>query len=237
MPTACKRRLILVGILAGIWLATSACSCGELIESAIGTPVPVAYRATELAAEQLTATKPSQPSPTPSATPRPTMLIPTKPPEPTLSAQLADKFVIPSEPDKEFVIEITEAELAELLASEMFEAQGVTIKDIRVTLTSNEMLLAFEAKHQETGLDVGLTVRGVPKIVDGAPYFEIRDMALDESVKGIKRLLLKAAIDKVIEQYTTSEGVPLPFDIPTDKVDIQDIQLTPGKITIRGRTR
>ena len=128
---------------------------------------------------------------------------------------------------------MTQQELNHDLAGRAFEEQGVVVSDIRVVLTDREVICSLQGRHRESGLHAGLAIRGVPRAVDGAAYFKVNDIALDRSLSGFKRLIVKAAIDKAIEQNATPDGVP----IPIDGVAILDIELTDGAIRVTGRTR
>lgn len=236
------KRLVLATVLIGAWLATSACSCSSLVETLSKRPTQTTVRRSKATLSRPTqAAKRKESSPTArviaktraTATPRPTLLIPTKPPPKAPSPQPAGGFAIPAKSNQEFTLNLTEAQLNEHLADQVFEQQGVTVQDIRVTLTASEIIATLRAAHEESKLNMGLTVRGVPAVAEGTAYVKINDIALDDSVSGFTRLVAKAAIEQAIEQYSTPLGIP----IPIERVEILDIQLMPGRIVIVGRTR
>jgi hypothetical protein len=142
-------------------------------------------------------------------------------------------FGAPVAADTPFTIVATQAELNAYLAGNTFQQQGLTLRDVQVTITAKEVSAHAQVSQPETGINAGMTVRGVPTAVNGAAYFKINDVTLDPSVGGLTRLMAKAAIDRAIKQYSSAYGVP----IPTAGVDVREILLQPGQITISGRTR
>lgn len=126
---------------------------------------------------------------------------------------------------------MTETELNDYLAGKVYEAQGIKIEEIQVSLLEQELLGTFRATQQQTGLSVGLSVRGVPSVAAGKAYFKVNDVALDSSVKGLARLLARAAIEEAIKQYSTPHGIP----IPIEGVEFESIELSRGRLFIAGR--
>ena len=159
------------------------------------------------------------------------MLIPTVPPEPTATS--GGLAALPTEPDTQFTIELTQAEINEYLKGETFQDGPVTVKDARIVLTPNQVVCSFLATDQESGLSADLTVRGVPMVSEGMAYFKIEDITLGESVRGIARLIAKALIARAMREHSTPLGIP----IPIEEVQFQEIRLMPGKIVVIGRTR
>lgn len=212
------RRLVSVIVIVGVLALVSGCACGNAL-SRLGLASPTAT--------------PSPPPPTatpfPTLTPTPaaTLLVPTRPQE-------GDGLnAIPSEPDTPFTVELTEQEINDYLAEREFAQSGVTVRDVQVTVTDDALIAHFQARQAESGLSGGVTVRGVPQAVDGQIYFQVEDVTLDESIGGFARMLARAAIDQAIRQYSDAGGIP----IPIQNVEVQDIDLDPGAITVTGRTR
>ena len=215
----------MVGLVLCLWVASVGCSCGTFLGSA---SEPEAEAAAVLASPTAS---PSQ-VPSPSPTRRPTAVIPASPT--TESTPRPDGLLsIPAEPNKDFVLDATEEEVNRSLAGRTFEEQGMVISDVRVVLTAREVICAFQARHSELGLHTGLTIRGMPRVVNGIAHFEVNDVALDRSLSGLRRLIAKAAIEEAIERYSTDHGIP----IPAENVRIRDIHMTDGAIRVTGRTR
>jgi hypothetical protein len=220
--------MILLAALAALWLATSACSCSGLLGNA--RPKPTA-RPTEVAiirtAEPEAAAEPTS-TPAPTASTAPTLapeLDPTS--EPGILAGL------PSEADQPFTLEFTEEKLNEYLAGQTYGAQGVTVKDITVVLTGEEILCTFHASELRTGLNAGITVHAVPVVVDGAVYVQVDEVILDDSVKGLARTLAKGAIEQAVKRYSTPQGIP----VPIQGMDVEKVELMTGRMIVTGRTR
>jgi len=220
-----KRRPLLIGLCLVLWLGTSACSCSGILDN------PRSARESETSqAVVMVATSTS----TPTSPPRATPVAPTKAPPRAEPTPVSDGLpTIPAEPDTPFVIEMTQDQVNEYLTGATFEEQGVRITDLKVVLTSPAVIGSFQAWQEEWGLGVGITVRGVPTASEGMAYFKVDDVTLDDSLKGFNRLIAKATIQSAIKQYSTPLGIP----IPIDEVEVQKIELMPGRITIVGRTR
>lgn len=247
--TQLRRGATFVWLLLSLCVAVAASSCGlvrsvrERLLPRVVTPIamltvqPNPLRITPLA----TLPPPTvAPSPLPTLKPLPTALptstlavspslVPKNQPSPT-SVELVS---IPDKPNTPFTIELTEAQINNYLAGKTFEQQGLTVSNVRVTLPGNEMIITCQAKHQESGLSMGLTARGVPVVVDGQVYAKVNNVTLDQSVSGFARLIAQAAIDTALKQYSTANGIL----IPTEGITVQEIRLAAGKMTIVGRTR
>lgn len=244
-----RRGAALVWLLLSLCVAMAASSCGlvrsvrERLLPRASTPIamlktqPNPLRLTPLA----TLPPPTAiPSPLPTLKPLSTAL-PT--PIPTASPSVASKgqpsptpaelISISDKSNMPFTTELTEAQINDYLAGKTFDQQGLTISNVRVTLPGAEMIIVCQAKHQGSGLSMGLTARGVPVIVNGQVYAKINNVTLDQSVSGFARLIAQAAIDAALKQYSTANGIP----IPTEGVTVQEVRLAAGKMTIVGRTR
>lgn len=218
------RRLSSVVVLLGVLVLASGCACGNAL-SRLGlagrptdTPTPTPPTAT--------------PTPVPTPTPAATILVPTRPQE-------GDGIgAIPDEPDTPFTIELTQQEINEYLAGEEYNQSGVVIRDVQVTVTDDALIARFNASQVESGLSGGVTVRGVPQVVDGQLYFRVDDVTLDESIGGFARMLARAAIDQAIRQYSTDDGIPVPVNVvPNANIEVEKVELDPGVLTVTGRTQ
>ena len=213
------RSAVLLGILLASWLATSACSCGSVVQNLSGRAVPRDDQASSVQSAEV-------PSALPLATPT---LVPTAEATPASGNASA----VPAEPNRSFTLELTEAQIAQELAGQIFEQQGFQARDVHVLLTTDEIICSFRAAHLESGLSTGITVRGVPVVEGGAAYLRVNDIALDKSLSGFARLVARGIIEQAIKQYSTPQGIP----IPTESIEVGSVQLLSGKIIITGRTR
>ena len=216
-----KRWWLLILVALVFWLIGSFCSCSRLMSilqgprrEATTAPVAVAW---------------------PSPVPTPTPLTPATPTLPGPTPGLEDRLTAPSEPNTEFEIEMTQKEINDYLRGQTFEQEGVTIENVDVTVTEREIIAHLRATHHDTGLSAGLKALGVPKVVDNQLYVEISNLSLDESVTGFARLIAQALIGTLVEESSTSYGVPIP--LPEENADITDVTLLPGAIRVVGRTR
>ena len=132
---------------------------------------------------------------------------------------------------------MTEQEINDYLAEREFNQSGVIIRDVRVTVTDDALIAAFSASQVESGLSGGVTVRGVPQVADGQIYFRVDDVTLDESIGGFARMLARAAIDQAIRQYSTDDGIPVPINVADTNIEVEEVELDPGVLTLTGRTQ
>jgi len=248
------KRSILIAILLGAWMATCACSCDDglrkvILKESQATATTAPRSAT--ASTQLLATQPAQqalqpthtttreatiasPKMVPStqtATPlqvKPTLLVPTAPPVASVQG-----FTLPSTANTPFELEATQQEINDYLAGEAFDQQGLAVRDVQVTITASELICTLTGTHHETGITMGIAVRGVPTIVAGDLYMDVQDVALDDSVKGLVRIFAQAAIEEAIKQNSDAHGIL----VPIEDVAFESISLAPGVISVTGRTR
>lgn len=241
-----KRSLAII-ILLGLWLATCACSCDDglrravLRDKALSPTATVAQPSATTASQRL-ATPPKvevKPSPTtmhqvvtPTHRAVPTML-PTLP-MPTVPAVASVKgFTLPGTANTPFELTATQQEINEYLAGETFEQQGLSVRDVQVTITASELIADLTGTQQDTGITLGLTVRGAPTVIDGALYVDVEDVTLDDSVKGLVRIFAQAAIEEAIKKNSGAHGI----EVPVEDVILESVSLAPGVITVTGRTR
>jgi|YNPNPStandDraft_1061719.scaffolds.fasta_scaffold36917_2 hypothetical protein len=215
------RRAWLWGVLLVIYMAVSACSCGNLLAKRQGqrpSPTPkVAAKGAEVTLA-------------PSITPKATLPVPTKAPSAAPGSGLA---AIPKEPNKDFTVVWSEQEINEYLADQVFTDQGVSVRDARLTLTPDLAIAQFTATQKDTGLTIGLTVQGTFVVADGKAYLRVENVSLDPSVTGFTRTIAKSLIEQILQQMSQPQGIP----IPVDNIIFQEIRLGQGQITIVGRTR
>ncbi len=191
-------------VLVITFLMTTACSCGNLIQRAAGLlGVPGERTAVPL-----------------SSTPRPETAAPAK-------------IEIPGEPGQEFVIELTEEQVNELLVGRAFEQAGIAIEDAGVTITPEEIQAAFRVAQLEQSLDVKVTIRGKLVAHESRAYLHVDGLELDRSVPKLARNIVSTALERTIQEISTPYGIP----IPNDRFDVLNIQQEHGRLRLTGRTR
>ncbi len=155
----------------------------------------------------------------------------------TIPAQRIDSLAdLPADPGTTFEVPVTEAELNERMRDEVVEREGVTVTSPRVTLAEGEILGAVMVAHEATGVSVQVSFRGQPRVVDGEVLFAVEDVTLDDSVRGVARLLVQGVIDQALAQVGAAEGITLPLE-GLDSIEILDVRVEPGLLIVTGRTR
>jgi hypothetical protein len=167
----------------------------------------------------------------------PATLVPTITPQPTQVVQLPDAtvdglFLLPATSGTSFTMEATADQINEHLAGQVYEQDGMSVKEIWVVLTDEEVIAQGQGAYQPLGLSAGITARGAPVVSEGQVYLQVKGVTLDSSMPAFTRLLVKAAIEQGLKQYST----PLGIEIPVEDADISSVDLQPGKIIITGRT-
>jgi hypothetical protein len=236
-----RKRILLLGLLALVWLATSACACSDLL-APLGerdsTPQPTAtptrglltqpQRELSATAQHRTATLTRTPRRTPTATPT---RSPSRTSAPAPTSEQVDG--IPSTPNTAFDVILTEEQVNDYVAGQVVSEGGVQVSDAQVTLADGEALVHLSAYHEASNLRLGLTVRGAPVVYEGGLYVRVDDVTLDDSVRGLARLLARTVIDAALAQYTGEHGIA----IPIEQVTLESVDVTPGQVRIVGRTR
>ena len=177
--------------------------------------------------------------PTATATISAPMATSTRTPAPTATtaplpaAQGLSGLVLPDNPDQDFTIVATQAEINDELRGQIFEMEGLSLRDVDVILSSGEIIADLQGTYSELGISAGVRVRGVPSAVMGQAYVEIVEVTLDRSVPGLVRLAAQRMIQDAIEQNSTEHGIA----IPVEGVEVVSIQVDPQLLTIEGRTR
>lgn len=225
-----RKKYLLIGLLLLTWLVTSACSCSGLLRrtSRLGRTL-VAPTATPTAApssEKRTATP--LPTFTATATTSPAEAAPSP-----MGTAPVTPLALPESSDQPVDIRLTQQEINDYLLGQTFEQQGVAVSDIEVRIDAERITATFHVAHAESGMSGGVTVYGVPRVVDGQLYVEIQDFALDKSVSGFKRIVANSLIKAALEEYSTSHGIP----VPVSDLTFETVQLMPGAIRVTGRTR
>ena len=215
---------------------------GQPGDKEVATPTPVSQP--EDVAAQATATPilatdtpvPAAPTEEPSATPQhatATPLPPTPtapPPAPTVS--LAERFTVPGEAGEPFVIEATEAEINAFLAEQPVQQEGLDIQEVQIVLNEGLAVIELRLTHVETGINTGLTLRGVPQVVDGVVHAKVTTFEVDDTLSGFARLIVRSLVQTFLDSYDTEAGIP----VPTEGVLIESVDLLQGAIRITGKT-
>ena len=210
-----SEKTVLLILVVSLWLATSACSCGNMLRQAIGG------RSSRVSGGVPEA---AQTSPTPTQAVTSTLLVPSK------EAAPREPIVIPSEPGVPFRLELDQQQINDYLADKTYSEVGVQASEIRLTLLEGRLLCEARVRHKESGIQAVLTIRGQPNVVDGQIYFLVEDVDLGNSLKGFSRLVVKGMIDEAIDQYSTAQGIPLPLG----PFVWEEIQVTTGRLFVAG---
>jgi len=214
--TRSTRRVLLVSLIVGLVIISSACSCSNLFEKiGLGGRAPETGETTGTRTAATTA---------PSPTPPPTEI-------PVVTGQGLDS--IPSESGAEFTITATEAEINAYIADQELSQQGVEVRDIKVYLRDGELACDVKVKYEEMGLDLGLTVFGTLDTYEGDIYAIIDQVELDDSVSGLVKLMAQKVIEQALADYSGEHGIQIPIEGYT----FDSVELRSGLITISGRTK
>jgi hypothetical protein len=141
--------------------------------------------------------------------------------------------ILPSGADQPFVIELTEADVNRFLNDQAFSQEGLAVEDVRVTLTQGEVIATLFASHSQTGLSGEMTLRGEPVVSDGQVYVKIKSVSLGPSFSGFTRLIAQQMIEQAIKQADSGAGIAVPME---DMV-VESVEVVPGKMIVRGRTK
>ncbi|HHX64963.1 MAG TPA: hypothetical protein GX702_08770 [Chloroflexi bacterium] len=203
-----RKRLALIAGFIALWVALSACSCGTVVDGL---------------QSRLQST----------ATPSPTIAIVTRTPVPVPTIDREILPEIPDQPGGQFILDLTEDELAERLSGQTFSNQQVKVRDVSVRLTPEQIVVTLEATQTDLGVALDVTLRGRPVVVDQTVYLQVDSVDLDGPLPGFARSIARAAIENLIAGYATPQGIP----IPVQEVDVHEVELMDGAIRIIGQRR
>lgn len=202
-----RSRLALATIAVLTWVSATACQCGGALGGLVGARTPTAQ---------------------PVATaPLPTLGAPTVAAVPGAGLQL------PPGSDQPFVIEMTESDLNGYLADMAVTQEGLTVSEPRAIFGQGQVSASFLVDHAESGVSGEITVFGAPQVVQGQVFIKVTGYELGPSFTGFTRLVALALIKDALKQYETGDGIP----VPVEGMLVERVEVTPGKMTVWGRTR
>lgn len=165
----------------------------------------------------------------PTATLAPARPLPTLAPTMTIIAELA----LPTGADQPFAVELTEADVNGYLNAQAFGQEGLEVRDVRVTLARGEIIATLFANHAQSGLSGEVTLLGEPLVSDGQVYVKIKSISLGPSFSGFTRLIAQRMIEQAIKQADSGAGIA----IPIEEMIVESVEVAPGKMIVRGRTK
>ncbi|NLT74006.1 MAG: hypothetical protein GXX94_07395 [Chloroflexi bacterium] len=156
---------------------------------------------------------PSRATPYPTLTPRPQADSPTS--------------LAPST----FRVELSESDISALVGEEGLSRDGLQVRNLRVTITEQQVIARFDAAHASSGLSGEMTVIGVPQVVDGKLYLQVIDFSLGSSFSGFTRLIANALVESVLASYNTGDGIPVPIEGVNE---VTSVELLAGRMVVTG---
>lgn len=145
---------------------------------------------------------------------------------------LAD-LTLPAKPDQPFVLELSEADLNGYLNAQTLAQEGLEVHDVQVTLVQGQVIATFFASHAQSGLSGEITLYGAPHVQDGQVYVRMQSVSLGPSFTGFTRLIAQRLIEEALKQADTGAGIP----VPIEGMVVEAVEVLPGKMIVRGRTR
>jgi len=186
------RRILLVCVALCLWMAISACSCGNALSRLTRPTVTIPTLAPTRQMDRVQKPPTLPPTPPPTTRPRQAGQAATETP--------STEQLLPNDLDRSVDMQVTEDQLNKYLAEQSFSAEGAEIEDIQATITAEDVIVTFAAKYEPLNLNAGVTVKGIPVVVDGQAYIQIQDIALDSSVPALTRMLAQVAIEQALAQ-------------------------------------
>jgi len=156
-------------------------------------------------------------------------IVPTIIPKPKV---VVTPFIIPSKSGTAFEGEFSEEELNVLLKQEIAKEAGDYVSDIQVSITTEALIATVQVSASDLNIKFGVTVTGIPVVVAGKVYLKVTQVTLDDKLTGWTRLTAKSLVQSAIDQYSGVNGIP----IDITGVQIDEVQLRPGKLYVRGKT-
>jgi hypothetical protein len=156
-------------------------------------------------------------------------VVPTITPKPTV---VVTPFVVPQKSGTAFEGEFSEEQLNSFLKDEIAKEAGDYVSDIQVSITSEAILATVQINASDLNIKFGVTVAGIPVVVEGKVYLKVTQITLDDKLSGWTRLTAKSLVQSMIDKYAGANGIPI--DIKGIRID--EVELRPGKLYIKGKT-
>lgn len=156
-------------------------------------------------------------------------IVPTITPKPRV---IVTPFIIPSKSGTAFEGEFSEEELNGLIKNEIAKEAGDYVSDIQVIITTEALIATVQVSAIDLNIKFGVMVTGIPVVVAGKVYLKVTQVTLDDKLTGWTRLTAKSLVQSAIDQYSGVNGIP----IDITGVQIDEVQLRPGKLYVRGKT-
>jgi hypothetical protein len=141
-------------------------------------------------------------------------------------------FILPSISGTAFEGEFSEDEINALFKKEIAQEAGNYVSDVQVSITSEALIATVQISASDLNIKFGVTVSGIPVVVAGKVYLKITQVTLDDKLSGWTRLTAKSLVQSMIDKYSGANGIP----IDIQGVQIDEVQLRPGKLYVRGKT-
>lgn len=209
-----RKRWFTVLLLTLAFLLTTACSCTDFI-AGLGKP------------SQNNATVESTKNTRTQTAAKTT--VPTQSPKPKVSTT---PFEIPSKPGTAFEGEFSEQDLYDLMKEQITKVAGDYVTDVEVSITTEALNATVQMSASDLNIKFGVTISGVPVVVAGKVYLKVTQITLDDTLSGWTRLTAKSLVQSMIDQYSGENGIP----IDIEGIQIDEVQLRPGKLYVRGKT-
>lgn len=154
--------------------------------------------------------------------------VPTITPKPQV---VVTPFAIPSKSGTVFEGEFSEEELNGLIKNEIAKEAGDYVSDIQVSITTEALIATVQVSASDLNIVFGVTVTGIPVVIAGKVYLKVTEVTLDDKLTGWTRLTAKSLVQSAIDKYSGVNGIP----IDITGVQIDEVQLRPGKLYVRGK--
>jgi hypothetical protein len=156
-------------------------------------------------------------------------IVPTVTPKPQA---VVTPFIVPAISGTAFEGEFSEEQINDLIRQEVAQEAGEYVSDIQVSITTDALIATAQVSASDLNIKFGVTMSGVPVVVAGKVYLKVNEVTLDDTLSGWTRLTAKSMVQAMIDKYSGTNGIPI--DIAD--VQIDEVQLRPGKLYVRGKT-
>ncbi|MHB1355748.1 MAG: hypothetical protein ACYCZF_07200 [Anaerolineae bacterium] len=156
-------------------------------------------------------------------------VVPTITPKPKA---VGTPFILPSKAGTAFEGEFSEDEINDLIKQEIAKEAGDYVSDIQVSITTEALIATVQVSASDLNIKFGVTVTGVPVVIEGKVYLKVTSVTLDDKLAGWTRLTAKSLVQTAIDKYSGVNGIP----VDIKNVQIDEVQLRPGKLYVRGKT-
>jgi len=137
---------------------------------------------------------------------------------------------------RKVTVTMTAAEINQYLSGESFSQEGASVKDLRVTITPQQMRIDGYVSQPSYGFAGDMTIYGRPQVVGAQLYFRVDSVKLGSQFSGFVRSIAENMILSKIQEKNGPNGIPIEAELLKD-MTVTSVALGDGELLVEGLQR